>query len=120
MSFADYGKPIRVEGGLTARSARGAIGEQWWSRRFVAVLESFGMHGRLTRGRAYARKGQVLSLDVAPGEVTASVQGSRRTPYAVRIGLPPFPELVWAKAEVALAEQALCSAQLLACAFANS
>lgn len=112
--FADYGPPRRVEGGLTARSPRGAIGEQWWSRRFVAVLESFALGTRLTRGRAYARRGQVLSLVVAPGVVTASVQGSQPRPYAVRIGLRPFPELAWAKAEVLLAEQALCSAQLLA------
>ena len=114
MSFSGYGPPLRVAGGLAARSARGAIGQQWWSQRFVAVLESFALGTRLTRGRAYARRGQVLSLDVAPGVVTARVQGSRHTPYAVRIGLAPFPELVWAKAEVALAEQALCSAQLLA------
>ena len=114
MDFSDYGPARRVEGGLTARSTRGAIGEQWWSRRFVLVLESFALGGRLTRGRTYARKGQVLSLDVEPGVVTASVQGSRPAPYAVRIGLPPWPELVWAKVEVALAEQALLSAQLLA------
>ena len=114
MSFADYGPALPVEGGLRSRSSRGAIGEQWWSRRFVAVLESFALGTRLTRGRTYARKGQVLSLEVAPGVVTAQVQGSRPVPYAARIGLTPFPELVWAKAEVALAEQALCSAQLLA------
>ena len=113
-SFKEYGPPRRVEGGLVARSARGGIGEQWWSQRFVAVLESFALGGRLTRGRAYARRGQVLSLDVAAGVVTASVQGSRPAPYAVRIALAPFPELVWAKAEVALAEQALLAAQLLA------
>ena len=27
-------RPIRVDGGIRARSKRGAIGEQWWSRRF--------------------------------------------------------------------------------------
>jgi uncharacterized Zn finger protein len=72
------------------------------------------MGSRLTRGRAYARKGQVISLDVMPGEVRASVQGSRVKPYQVRIGLPPFTELVWAKAEIAFSEQALPSAKLLA------
>lgn len=113
-SFSDYGPTLRVAGGLTARSTRGGIGEQWWSKRFVAVLESFALGTRLTRGRSYARQGQVLSLDVAPGLVTASVQGSRRTPYAVRIGLAQLPALVWAKVEGALAEEALCSAQLLA------
>jgi len=97
-----------------ARSARGAIGEHWWSRRFLEVLESFALGSRLTRGKNYARRGQVRSLEVAPGEVTASVQGSRKTPYKVSIALPAFSELVWAKVEVTLAEQAIHSARLLA------
>jgi uncharacterized Zn finger protein len=112
--MVEYGKPLKVENGLTARSERGAIGEQWWSRRFIGVLESFALGTRLTRGRAYARKGQVISLEIEPGEVRAEVQGSRVTPYRVRIGLKKFTELVWAKVEVVLAEQALHSAQLLA------
>ncbi len=97
-----------------ARSARGAIGEQWWSQRFLEVLESFALGSRLTRGKNYARRGQVLSLSVAPGMVTASVQGSRKTPYKVTIALPAFGELVWAKVEISLAEQAIHSARLLA------
>jgi uncharacterized Zn finger protein len=56
----------------------------------------------------------VLSLEVAPGVVTASVQGSRKTPYKVSVALPAFSELVWAKVEVTLAEQAIHSARLLA------
>jgi uncharacterized Zn finger protein len=103
-----------VEGGIVARSARGAIGEHWWSRRFLEVLESFALGSRLTRGKNYARRGQVVSLEVAPGVVTASVQGSRKTPYKVLIALPAFSELVWAKVEVTLAEQAIHSARLLA------
>jgi uncharacterized Zn finger protein len=107
-------KPRAVENGIKARTARGTIGSTWWSRRFIDVLESFAIGGRLTRGRAYARKGQVISLEVAPGQVTASVQGSRVRPYQVTIGLAPFSELVWAKAEIALSERALPSAALLA------
>ena len=117
MSYRDFYPPSRpreVEGGLKARTARGAIGQSWWSRRFLDVLESFALGTRLTRGRAYARKGQVISLDVALGEVRAVVQGSRVRPYQVRIGLAPFGELVWARVEIALAEQALHSAKLLA------
>jgi uncharacterized Zn finger protein len=107
-------RPRAVENGLKARSSRGAIGESWWSRRFLDVLESFAMGNRLTRGRRYARQGQVISLDVVPGEVRATVQGSRVRPYRVTIGLAAFPEIVWAKAEIALSEQALPSAKLLA------
>jgi uncharacterized Zn finger protein len=112
--FPPPAKPRAVDGGLVARSARGAIGEHWWSRRFLEVLESFALGSRLTRGKNYARRGQVISLDVSPGVVTASVQGSRRTPYKVSIALPAFSELVWAKVEVTLAEQAIHSARLLA------
>ena len=112
--FPPPAKPLAVKGGIVARSARGAIGEHWWSRRFLEVLESFALGSRLTRGKNYARRGQVVSLEVTPGAVTASVQGSRRTPYKVSIALPAFSELVWAKVEVTLAEQAIHSARLLA------
>jgi uncharacterized Zn finger protein len=112
--FRDYGRPRRVDGGLKASTARGAIGKSWWSRRFLDVLESFALGTRLTRGRSYARSGQVLALDIAPGAVTASVQGSRPRPYAVRIGLPGYAEPVWERIEEVLAGQALFSARLLA------
>ncbi|SCL17578.1 Uncharacterized conserved protein, contains Zn finger domain [Micromonospora pallida] len=112
--FADYGRPRRVSGGLRARSERGAIGKSWWSRRFLEVLESFALGTRLTRGRAYARAGQVLTLDVAAGAVTAEVQGSRPRPYQVRIELDRFPEPLWTRLEEALAAQAFFSARLLA------
>jgi uncharacterized Zn finger protein len=112
--FHQYGPPRRVEGGLRARSARGAIGESWWSRRFLEVLESSALGSRLTRGRSYARAGQVLSLAVRPGVATASVQGSRARPYTVTIGLAPVPESVWDRVEQALAGQAVHCARLLA------
>ena len=107
-------RPIRVEGGLVARSERGSIGSTWWSRRFVAVLESLSMGGRLTRGRTYARKGQVLELAVRPGSVTSTVQGSRPQPYQVSIAFDVLAEEAWQGVESALASQALYRAQLLA------
>jgi uncharacterized Zn finger protein len=112
--FADYGRPKRVEGGLRPRSTRGAIGTSWWSRRFLDVLESLALGGRLTRGRSYARAGQVLALDVTPGTVSAQVQGSRPAPYQVRVGLQVFDEATWTRLEELLAAQALFSARLLA------
>jgi uncharacterized Zn finger protein len=78
--------PIAVEGGIKAKSKRGAIGEQWWSRRFIAVLESYGMSGRLQRGRSYARRGQVIEFKLATGKVTARVQG--RGPSRTRYRSP--------------------------------
>ncbi len=74
-------RPIAVEGGIKAKSKRGVIGEQWWSRRFIAALTPTGMSGRLQRGRSYARRGQVMEFSLATGKVTARVQGSRPEPY---------------------------------------
>ena len=113
-NFRDFGRTIKVEGGIKAQSTRGDIGESWWSKRFLTVLESFAMGTRLTRGRSYARAGQVLALDVAPGSVTATVQGSRPTPYQVQIGIQTYSAPQWTKVEQALAGQALFLARLLA------
>ena len=107
-------KPIRVDGGIKARSKRGAIGEQWWSRRFISVLESYGMSGRLARGRSYARAGQVLDFELTQGKVTARVQGSRVRPYQVRIGVLPLTTAQWRRVQDRLAGQALFRAKLLA------
>jgi len=60
-SFYEKTEPKAVKNGLKAKSKRGSIGETWWSKRWVAVLESFNLGARLTRGRSYARKGQVIS-----------------------------------------------------------
>jgi uncharacterized Zn finger protein len=107
-------RPIRVEGGIKAKSKRGAIGEQWWSRRFIGVLESYGMSGRLARGRSYARAGQVLDFQLSQGKVTARVQGSRVRPYQVRIGVLPLTTAQWKRVQQKLASQALFRAKLLA------
>ena len=112
--WAEAGPPIQVEGGIKARSKRGAIGEQWWSRRFVEVLESFGMSGRLARGRNYARRGQVLEFELGHGVVRARVQGSRPVPYQVRIGVLPLTTAQWRRVIEALRGQALFRAKLLA------
>jgi uncharacterized Zn finger protein len=106
--------PIAVEGGIKAKSKRGAIGEQWWSRRFIAFLESSGIGGRLQRGRAYARRGQVLEFALHAGKVTARVQGSRPQPYQVSITVRPLTAAQWRAVEARLASQALFRARLLA------
>lgn len=106
--------PRSVEGGVKARSVRGAIGTSWWSGRFIEVLEGLGVGGRLQRGRNYARRGQVISLDIDAGIVAASVQGSRPKPYRIRIGLTAFGKAEWAAVEEALAGNAWYVATLLA------
>jgi uncharacterized Zn finger protein len=109
-----YGPPRQVDGGIRARSERGTIGEEWWSRRFIDVLESFADKGRLSRGRSYARKGQVIGLTVEPYEVTARVQGSDPEPYDVAVGIDAIDDDTWESIEETLAAQAVFRARLLA------
>ncbi len=118
MSSGYYGfhEPTRRRpaDGIKARSQYGAIGETWWSRRFIAVLESFNMGARLTRGRSYARSGQVVELSVGPGEVMARVQGSRTKPYRVSIGVMTLSQKDWRRVQGAMGASALFIAKLLA------
>lgn len=107
-------KPRPVTGGLKARSKRGAIAQTWWSERFIAVLESMGLGGRLQRGRNYARRGQVMEMRIDPGLVSARVQGSRARPYRVRLGVTAYGKAEWARVEQALVAKARYTAQLLA------
>jgi len=110
----EAGRPIQVDGGIAVRAKRGKIGERWWSRRFVDVLERVCDGGRLARGRAYARKGQVIDFALSAGKVTARVQGSRPQPYAVTIAIAAFDETQWTNLTEALGARALYRAALLA------
>jgi len=56
----------------------------------------------------------VLELDVEPGIALAKVQGSRFTPYRVRIRPQAFSDPQWKRAEKAIAARALTLAKLLA------
>ncbi|MFD0855477.1 hypothetical protein ACFQ07_24760, partial [Actinomadura adrarensis] len=94
----EFRAPIEADG-IKARTKRGSIGAKWWSRRFIDLVESFADAGRMTRGRSYARKGQVIDLKVERYEVTAKVQGSVPEPYEVALGIEAIPESGWRKAE---------------------
>jgi uncharacterized Zn finger protein len=110
---AEPSRPRKVEGGIQIHSTRGPVARTWWSQRFLAVLESLGVGGRLSRGRSYARAGQIVSLDIDVGGALAQVQGSRPKPYQVRIGVPAFGKAEWATVAQALADDASYAAALL-------
>ena len=104
--------PRKAKGGIKARSKRGGFGESWWAKRWIQVLESFNIGGRLSRGRSYARGGQVLSIDIGKGNVKASVQGSRARPYQVSIKIPVLSREEWKGVIDALSSQAVFAAKL--------
>ncbi len=112
--FFPRSKPRAAKGGIKAQTKRGAFGSTWWAKRWIAVLESFNIGARLSRGRSYARSGQVLSINVAAGEVTATVQGSRPKPYDVTINVAELSGKEWDKLVRGLSAQARFAAKLLA------
>jgi uncharacterized Zn finger protein len=106
-------RPKPIKNGIKTKSQRGAIGETWWSKRWIQVLESLGMGARLGRGRSYARRGQVISVEIQKGVVQAKVQGSQARPYSITIGLKPLTDGDWDKVTAIMASQAIFAAKLL-------
>lgn len=106
--------PKPVQGGIKAVSQRGDFGTSWWGKRWSQILDGYGLGARLTRGRTYARNGQVISIDIDKGIVTAKVQGSRATPYKVVIKMVTITAPTWEKIIAVLADEARFLAKLLA------
>ncbi|MEZ4726726.1 MAG: SWIM zinc finger family protein [Caldilineaceae bacterium] len=106
--------PLQTDEGIKARSKRGDFAKNWWAERWIKALERLVDKGRLSRGRSYARKGQVLEIKESRDGIAAKVQGSRPTPYKITISLKHLSGAEWAKVIDALAERAIFTAQLLA------
>ncbi len=110
----EYSRPIDVKSGIRAASRRGDFGSNWWAKRWIQTLEKFRIGARLSRGRSYARRGQVLSIDIQNGVVEAQVQGSRKRPYDVEISVRTIDTDDWERLRQALADQPVIAASLLA------
>jgi uncharacterized Zn finger protein len=107
-------QPIKTNKGIKAKSKRGEFAKNWWATRWIAALEKLLDRGRLTRGRSYARQGQVLSIEETKSGIEARVQGSERKPYKVTINIDTLTNEQWEKVIDVLAGQAIFTAQLLA------
>ena len=112
--YYDYKPTIETDVGIQAKSKRGAFVKSWWATRWIKAMERLMDRGRLQRGRRYARKGQVLSLTEATGEVIGKVQGSRKRPYTITIQISPLSDAQWDEVIAALADRPIFMAQLLA------
>jgi uncharacterized Zn finger protein len=93
--------------------AQGTGGKRWWAGRWIAALERIIDGGRLSRGRSYARSGQVLKLDVGPEGVKAPVQGSQVKPYQVSIRFKRLTDAAWEQVIDGMAAEAIFAAKLL-------
>lgn len=78
--------PVTIEGRTIAKT--------FWGKAWCDNLEGYSDYAnRLPRGRSYVRSGSVIDLKIAPGKVTALVQGSRL--YTVTIGIGPVEPARW-------------------------
>ncbi len=105
--------PKRVEGGIKTSSKKGPLVKKWWGKRWIETLERFNIGARLSRGRAYARKGQVTELEITPGRVRAKVQGTQARPYRITLKMQPFSPEQWRTIIEQLVQQPIYAAQLL-------
>ncbi|MEG6511074.1 SWIM zinc finger family protein [Desulforamulus ruminis] len=102
-----------MKGGIKA-GGREIGGKNWWGKQWTQVLEGFNLGARLSRGRSYARQGQVISLDIGKGTVTAAVQGSRAKPYQVKLKIKVLTQELWQQVIKRLSSEVIYSAKLLA------
>jgi uncharacterized Zn finger protein len=107
-------RPREARGGIKAQTRGGAFGKSWWARRWIETLEGFNIGARLQRGRSYASRGQVLSIEISKGAVSARVQGSRPRPYQIQIKVETLSKTHWKRLADALGKQALFAAKLFA------
>lgn len=63
--------------------AYSTFGNTWWGERWLDALHHIDYSNRLARGMRYARNGSVKKIIIEEPLVSASVQGSRNTPYKV-------------------------------------
>lgn len=78
--------PVTIEGRRIATS--------FWGRAWCDTIESYRDYAyRLERGRSYVRNGAVVDLQIAPGRITALVNGS--TLYRATVTVAPTPPTKW-------------------------
>ena len=112
--WEEYRRAPLIRGnGIRATTQRGQFGKSWWASRWIAALERLVNEGRLSRGRSYARNGQVVELSVGVSGISARVQGSRPTPYRVSIRFRRLSDAEWEKVADAMAQKAIFAAKLL-------
>lgn len=87
---------------------------EWWSQRWLDLLDSYRFKKRLERARIYSRQGNVLSIEFKGAKVLARVQGSEEEPYKVSLSLDPFTDEQWEYVIETMSQKAVFAAKLLA------
>jgi len=81
-------KPVTINGRAIART--------WWGKSWNKNLESYADYfNRIGRGRSYVRHNGVLDLQIKSGFIESLVQGTRSTPYKVKVEIKAIKKSIW-------------------------
>ncbi|MGV8110875.1 SWIM zinc finger family protein [Methanospirillum sp.] len=80
---------------ISLQSQHGPVGKNWWTIRFVSVLEDYGENGRLSRGKHCARNGFGNNIRFGPGEVSMGILCTGSAARPVGLLFPRFSSDVW-------------------------
>jgi len=112
-SDRDRPTPRRIRHGLRLRSRDGVNVSsemaRWW---LAAVEQAFDAEAR-SEGHAYARSGQIATMDFVDGRIDASVQGREARPYATVVDFGVFDAEKWDHLVALMAGEAVHVAKML-------
>lgn len=104
---------------ITLQSQWGSIAQNWWTERFVSVLEEYGENGRLSRAKLCARSGHAIRLRIGPGEMSIGISCSGSSVRDVALMLPRFSPEVWDMLIETIAGDAALTGSLLTGEFSH-
>ncbi|MEO3704328.1 SWIM zinc finger family protein [Trichormus azollae] len=87
---------------------------EWWSQRWLDLLDSYRFKKRLERARNYYRQGNVLSIEFKGAKFLAWVKGSEAEPYKVSLFLDSFSDEEWGYVIETMSHKSIFAAKLLA------
>ena len=82
--------PIHLEGTKLART--------WWGKAWCDNIDRYAdFSNRVDRGKRYVRADCVIDLQVSKGRIEALVQGTRKKPYEVAVGIASLTDDAFAE-----------------------
>lgn len=86
--YANFGRKTRVDTPDMSHTAPAPPGMATAATWLLNAVTAQTDQGRITRGRSYARNGNVLGVDIQQGRIHADVAGSQNEPFHVSLQLP--------------------------------
>lgn len=106
--------PRKVKSGVRVKWAGASEPESPIARRLLELAGRMAAPEDFAEGMDYARRGQIVSAEVAGVLASASVQGRADRPYSTSLQFSVIPPEVWEAASVQMAGEAIYTAGLLA------